>query len=147
MKLATVSKKKYKIEIDELPLVSDVTAMYNYINTVKVDLNFLKYLDSIIGLNDTVLSKWLNITTRTMHNYKTKSVVDLKDNTKEQIVLLLALYKHGSNVFNSTEKFEEWLKAKNILLGNKSPLDYLNTATGVQFIDRRLTAIEFGENV
>lgn len=145
--MATIAKKKYKIEIDELPLVNDVSAVYNYINTVKIDLNFFKYLDSIIGLNDSILSKWLNITTRTMHNYKTRSVVDLKDNTKEQIVLLLALYKHGINVFNTSDKFEEWLKSKNILLGNKQPLDFLNTATGIQFIDRRLTAIEFGDNV
>lgn len=145
--MATIAKKKYKIEIDELPLVNDVSAVYNYINTVKIDLDFFKYLDSIIGLNDTVLSKWLNITTRTMHNYKTRSEVDLKDNTKEQIVLLLALYKHGINVFNTSDKFEEWLKAKNILLGNKQPLEFLNTATGILFIDRRLTAIEFGDNV
>lgn len=145
--MATAIKKRYKVETGELPMVSDVSAIYNYIHTVKIDINFFKYLDSIIGLNDTVLSKWLNITTRTMHNYKTKSAVELKENTKEQIVLLLALYKHGTKVFNSTDKFEQWLKAKNILLSNKAPLDFLNTATGVQFIDRRLTAIEFGDNI
>ncbi|MEG0984268.1 MbcA/ParS/Xre antitoxin family protein, partial [Algoriella sp.] len=91
-------------------------------------------------------SKWLNITTRTYRNYKTKDV-SLKDNTKEQIVLLISLYKHGLDVFMTKEDFEHWLTTPNILLDNKAPMDFLDTVSGLKFIDNRLTAMEFGENV
>ena len=49
---------------------------------------------------------------------------------------------------NSDKKqFETWLTLQNPLLDNRAPADFLNTISGIQFIDSRLTAMEFGENV
>lgn len=45
------------------------------------------------------------------------------------------------------EDFELWLSQKNYLLDNRAPEDFLETISGIKFIDNRLTAIEFGENV
>ena len=45
------------------------------------------------------------------------------------------------------EDFEHWLTTPNILLDNKAPMDFLDTVSGLKFIDNRLTAMEFGENV
>ena len=104
-------------------------------------------LDSIIGLNDSVLSDWLNITPRTYRNYKQNTDVVLKGNVKEHIVLLLSLYKHGVEVFGNTPDFEHWLTEKNRLLDNEAPYSFLTTVSGIKFIDNRLTALEYGENV
>jgi uncharacterized protein (DUF2384 family) len=60
---------------------------------------------------------------------------------------LISLYEHGIDVFDTKENFDEWLLSENKLLDNKAPKDFLNTVTGIKFIDTRLTAIEYGDNV
>lgn len=144
--MGTATLKRQKKVIDEIPEVNDFTNIYFYVNHYDIDQSYIQLLDELSGLKDEIISKWLNITTRTYRNYKTKNV-SLKDNTKEHIVLLLSLYKHGLEVFNTKEEFEQWLTTPNFLLDSKSPMDFLDTISGLKFIDNRLTAIEFGENV
>ena len=116
------------------------------VNVISINIIEIQYLDELSTLKDEIISSWLNITTRTYRNYKTKDV-SLKDNTKEHIVLLISLYKHGLEVFNTKDDFEKWLTTTNLLLDNKAPADFLDTVSGLKFIDNRLTAIEYGENV
>ena len=144
--MVTTTLKEYKKIIADIPEVNDFTNVYFYVNNYTIDQKYIQYLDELSNLKDEIISKWLNITTRTYRNYKTKDV-SLKDNTKEQIVLLISLYKHGLDVFTTKEDFEHWLTTPNILLDNKAPMDFLDTVSGLKFIDNRLTAIEFGENV
>ncbi|WP_282628207.1 MbcA/ParS/Xre antitoxin family protein [Empedobacter sedimenti] len=144
--MATVKLKSYKQIIDEIPEVRDFTNVYFYVNRYNIDQKYIQYLDELSTLKDEIISSWLNITTRTYRNYKTKDV-SLKDNTKEHIVLLISLYKHGLEVFNTKDDFEKWLTTTNLLLDNKAPADFLDTVSGLKFIDNRLTAIEYGENV
>jgi uncharacterized protein (DUF2384 family) len=66
---------------------------------------------------------------------------------KEQVLLLLSLIKHGVEVFGSVKEFDNWLNAENFYFDNKSPVTFLNTITGMKFIDDRLTAMEYGDNV
>ena len=57
-------------------------------------------------------------------------------------------HRHVHSLHNMTkEDFEHWLTTPNILLDNKAPMDFLDTVSGLKFIDNRLTAMEFGENV
>ncbi|WP_322969903.1 MbcA/ParS/Xre antitoxin family protein [Faecalibacter sp. LW9] len=144
--MATLELKRRKKLIDDLPDVSDFTNIYHYVNHHTIDQSYIQILDELSGLKDDIISKWLNITTRTYRTYKTKNV-SLKDNTKEHIVLLLSLYKHGLEVFTTKEEFEQWLTTPNYLLDSKAPMEFLDTISGLKFIDNRLTAIEFGENV
>lgn len=119
--------------------------MYYYISNNIINNTYIEMLHKLIGFSDTIIANWLNITTRTLRNYKSKNTV-LKDNTKEHIVSILSLYRHGIEVFNTKENFEKWLATENILLSNKQPKDFLDTISGIRLIDNRLTAIEFGEN-
>lgn len=144
--MATLELKRRKKIINDLPEVNDFTNVYFYVNHHDIDQEYISILDELSGLKDEIISKWLNITTRTYRNYKTKNV-SLKDNTKEHIVLILSLYKHGLEVFTTKEEFEQWLTTPNFLLDSKAPMDFLETVSGLKFIDNRLTAIEFGENV
>lgn len=132
--------------MQELPTVNEPSAVFFYANRSKSDIEFIHILDNLIGLKDETLSKWLNITTRTFRNYRNSNNLVLKENTKEHIILILSLYKHGKEVFDTTENFEQWLSKKNLLLDNIAPVDFLETISGIQFIDHRLTALEFGEN-
>ncbi len=100
--------------------------------------------DEAIGLADEIKAKWLNITTRTLHNYRTKGA-DLKNHMKEQIVMILALYNHGLEVFASHSEFERWLETPNAMWNMQRPLDFLETKSGIDFIESRLMGLEFGE--
>ena len=70
-----------------------------------------------------------------------------KDNVKEQVLLLLSLVKHGLSVFGSARALDQWLNQPNFYFDNRSPNAYLNTVTGIKFVDDRLTAMEYGDNV
>lgn len=139
------AKAEYHFSEDSFPLVSDSAAIYMRV-TEPSSRNYLKIFDDLIDLSDIIVSNWLNITTRTLRNYRKSKDIQLKDNTKEHIITILALYKHGMDVFESKADFEKWLSTKNLLLDNQAPMDFLDTISGIKLIDNRLTAMEFGEN-
>jgi uncharacterized protein (DUF2384 family) len=60
---------------------------------------------------------------------------------------LLSLMQHGIEVFGSKSDFDQWLATENFFLDGKEPNSFLNTIAGVRFIDDRLTAMEYGDNV
>src|SRR5690606_28670729 len=98
MVAGTLDRKQKRI-IAGIPPVSDFFKVYFYTVNSQSDYELVMLLDRIIGLNDSVLADWLNITPRTFRNYKHNAEVVLKGNVKEHIVLLLSLYKHGMEVF------------------------------------------------
>lgn len=142
----TLNPRQKKI-IEEIPLVSEYSHLYFYTTQSDSDSEFIAILDSVIGLSDTVLSKWLNITPRTFRNYRNSTNLILKENTKEHVILILSLYKHGIELFDTVENFEFWLSKNNPVLDNRAPIEFLETISGIKFIDDRLTAMEYGENV
>lgn len=146
MSAATLNTEQERI-IQDIPAIGDFTNIYFYTDRSMLDAEYISILDRVVGLSDSVLSKWLNITPRTLRNYKKNSTPVLKANIKEHIILILSLYKHGIGVFGSKDDFEEWLSKKNYLLDGRVPIDFLDTVSGIKFIDNRLTAMEFGENV
>lgn len=139
--------KEQKGIISEIPSVGDDSAVYFYTSDSKSDAVLVSILEKLSSMSDPVLSRWLNITPRTFRNYKTNPDLVLKENTREHIILIISLYKHGVEVFGDVQNFESWLSKKNRLLDQKAPLEFLETGSGIKFIDNRLTAIEFGENV
>lgn len=141
-----VLDKKTKESIKDIPEIGDLTKIFFYVNNHNVNSQYLNILKELTNLKDDILSNWLNINTRTFRNYRKSNIV-LKDNTKEHIVLLISLYKHGIEVFDSIENFDKWLTTENFLLDKKAPMDFLDTVSGLKFIDDRLTALEYGDNV
>src|SRR5690606_12278807 len=118
MTTIALDKKQKKI-MDEVTSISCCSKIYCYLCKSKFDYEYINILDRVIGLNDKILSDWLNISTRTYRNYKTKDNIILKDNIKEHIILILSLYKHGEDVFGSIANFEKWLTQKNVLLEDR----------------------------
>ena len=114
----------------------------------KKDINwkYLNALRELTHLNDDIIAGWLNLSVRTFRDYRKPDAV-YKENIKEHVLLLLTVIKHGINVFGSKDEFDKWLYTKNFFLDNETPGSFLNTITGIKFIDDRLTAIEFGDNV
>lgn len=157
-KYLSVSKPYEEQEISEknkvneaaaalLPNIDNLTDAYYYVKDNVQDNILFEQFDKTIKLGDETVAKWLSITSKTLENYRKRKRLRLKTALKEHMVLLLSLYEHGREVFGSIQEFETWLSHKNILLDDTEPSEFLDTITGVSFIDNRLTAIEFGENV
>ncbi|OJV54886.1 MAG: hypothetical protein BGO31_16215 [Bacteroidetes bacterium 43-16] len=138
--------KGYNKIMKELPTVNEPGSVYFYLSKNNVNNTYIELMDELVTLNDTVISNWLNITPRTLRNYRSKEA-NLKDNTKEHIISILSLFKHGIAVFGTTAVFEQWLAAPNYFLDEKAPMDFMDTISGISLIDNRLTAMEYGENV
>ena len=116
------------------------------LKTQDVNWEYVKYVKEFTNIKDELLSDWLNINVKTFRSYK-KQDAELKENLKEQIVLLISLFKHGQEIFGTIEAFYTWLDTDNFYLDNGKPISYLKTVTGIRFIDDRLTGMEYGDNI
>ena len=143
--MAAVAKSK-AVNIFNIPEISNFTKILFYLKQNNINWKYFNYLKEITSLNDEIISNWLNINPKTLRAYRKPESVS-KDNVKEHLVLLISLYKHGNQVFQSKENFDKWLLTENYFLDNKAPKEFLDTITGIKFIDDRLTSIEYGDNI
>jgi putative toxin-antitoxin system antitoxin component (TIGR02293 family) len=91
------------------------------------------------------MAYWLNVNVKTMRTYRNDDQ-PLRPDVKEQLVMLLALARHGMELFGDGKTFGRWLNAENLMLDKKKPSDLLNTNSGVRMMDDRLTGMEYGDN-
>lgn len=141
-----MSTKKPYPEMQSLPDLVNETAVLSYLNTQSVNISSLDKLRALAHVNDTVIASWLNINVKTLRNYKTEDA-KIKDYVQEKIVLLLSLFKHGMEVMGDSKIFSNWLETSNFFFDNKTPSDFLTTFSGILFVDERLSAMEYGDNV
>lgn len=125
--------------------ISD-SEILHILHTGDINWNHVNALKNLTDYNDEVIAQWLNLSVKTLREYRKPKIV-LKENIKEHVLLLLALIKHGIEVFGSSEGLENWLDNENFFFDNEKPESFLNTITGIRFVDDRLTAIEYGDNV
>lgn len=141
-----------KAERLEAGIIRDVPGQINdveilhFLHNKDINWNYVNAIKNLTDLNDDVISDWLNLSVKTFREYRKPQSI-FKENVKEHVLLLLALFKHGIEVFGSPKAFEDWLNAKNFYFDNEKPEKFLNTVTGIRFVDDRLTAMEFGDNV
>ncbi|MFI5150290.1 MAG: antitoxin Xre/MbcA/ParS toxin-binding domain-containing protein [Bacteroidia bacterium] len=94
---------------------------------------------------DSVISDMLKISTKTYQTYK-KPKAKIKENVKDRMAIIGQLFDHGTALFGSTLSFIQWLNTPNFIFGGVPPFDYLDKINGPQFIDDRLTGMEYGDN-
>ncbi|WP_113925540.1 antitoxin Xre/MbcA/ParS toxin-binding domain-containing protein [Cognataquiflexum aquatile] len=135
-----------KFSKSHVPAIGNDIDILFFIKNEEVDLQYLNYLKEITSFSDEVIAHWLDVSVKTLRNYR-KSESDLKESLKEHLVLLLSLYQHGTDVFGNAENFDKWLDTKNYFFDNLAPKDFLSTSSGIRFTDDRLTAMEYGDNV
>lgn len=141
---------EYGSFLSEIPSRVGDEELLTILRTKNINWQYINAIRNLTGMSDEVLSTWLNVTVRTLRSYrkhKSGTTELLKDHFKEHVLLLLSLMKHGISVFGSRDKFDAWLGTENFFFDNKSPSSFLTTITGIRFVDDRLTAMEFGDNV
>jgi len=130
-----------------IPQINNTIAFIEYIRHNNVNFNHFNYLRQIVTLPDQTISDWLHISAKTFLSYRTQGKTSPKENTQEQALMIIALYKHAEEVFDSNEDFTKWLNTPNFFFDNKAPQELLGTISGIKYIDDRLTAMEYGDNV
>ncbi len=137
-------KKKYKnIEIPSF--VSEPEMLYA-VRQNNIDSEQIFNLKMLSGLKDEFLSLSLNLNIKTFRNFKLRQL-PMKPYLQEHVFALLSLFNHGIEIFGSSDQFNEWLQKPNHFFDNDSPLNFLNTISGIKYTDDRLIAIEYGDNV
>ena len=141
-----ITMSKPYSEMENIPdRVSESEVLY-MMSTRDINWSYMKLFKEFTSLKDNIISKWLNISVRTLHNYK-RSDIKFKANMKEQLLLLFSLFKHGKGVFGSIPAFYNWLNTENFYFDGAPPVSNLNTVSGIRVVDDRLTAMEYGDNV
>jgi len=132
--------------IQNIPERISDSEVLHMLKSENINGEYISYVKEFSKINDEILSEWFNINVKTFRSYKKQDTI-LKENLQEQVVLLISLYKHGIEVFGEVEDFNKWLDTENFFLENSKPITYLKTVTGIRFVDDRLTAMEYGDNV
>lgn len=131
--------------LKDVPRIINDSEILNFLYTKEVNWKHVNAIKQLTSFSDDILSDWLNISVKTFREYK-KPKSTFKENVKEQVLLLLSLIKHGELIFGSVDEFDKWLSSPNFYFDKKPPAVFLNTVTGIRFVDDRLTAMEYGDN-
>ncbi len=133
-------------QLEQIPRKLSGLELIHYIQNTDIDWSYLELLKAQSNLSDQVIASWLNISEKTFRQYK-KGTQPFKPSIQERILLLLSLTIHGKEVFGSGEEFVNWLSTDNFFFDGKPPITFLDTVTGIRFVNERLTALEMGDNV
>jgi len=128
-----------------IPSRVDTNVTLRMIKAGKIGSQHLQAIKDLTLLNDEKISDWLDISVKTFRSYK-KPNTTIKARIKEHAVLTLSIIKHGIEVFGTKENFAKWLEQENFFFDKQAPIVFMNTYSGIKFIDDRLTGIEFGDN-
>jgi putative toxin-antitoxin system antitoxin component (TIGR02293 family) len=102
----------------------------------------LKSLAEHLGISMETMSRLLHTSHR---NIQRKHEEELLDTLKTEKVLELAAFaQRGIEVIGSKTGFIEWLHSPLVSLGNKTPLDFLDTSFGIQMVTKILGRLEQG---
>lgn len=145
-KIMTKANYDEFIKSQNIPSQLNDNEVVSYVRQQDIGWKHILTLQQLTGFKDEIISEWLNISVRTLRTYKNPGTT-LKQNLKEQVVLLISLIKFGNDVFGSSRAFEEWLLTSNFFFDRQPPLTYLNTVSGIRFVNDRLIAMEHGDNV
>jgi len=94
------------------------------------------------GLTLKELSSYLRISTRSIQEKEPTQFI--APGPSERALYIARLFKLGSDVFGSLEKFHNWLNIENSVMGGEKPVSYLDTFSGIQLVMDELNAIEYG---
>lgn len=131
--------------LERIPARIKTTEVLNLINSGTINSKYLTVLKNFSNFSDDIISNWLNINVKTYRSYK-KADSTIKADIQEHTVMLLALIKHGIDVFGGKDDFSKWLETENFHFWKRKPVEYLNTISGIKFVDSSLTGMEYGDN-
>ena len=132
--------------LKSIPARIDSNKTLGMIKSDKIGPEYLHIIKTITAFNDHKISSWFDISEKTYRTLKLTRNNHIKARIQEQAIMVLSLIKHGMEVFGTAANFTSWLEKENFYFDKKAPIDFMNTLSGIKFIDDRLTGMEFGDN-
>jgi putative toxin-antitoxin system antitoxin component (TIGR02293 family) len=102
---------------------------------------FFEFADSI-NMPEKKLAVLINISSRTIHNYKEQQK-PLDPVQSEHLLKLIALYGKGENIFGNIDELNYWLQ-KPFWNSKEKPIDWLTTPGGVDLVMDELGRLSHG---
>ena len=102
----------------------------------------LERIQSHLDISDARLAPMLGVSPRTLRRRRTAGT--LTPDESDRLALLAEVIALAQQAFDSKAAAREWLRAPHSLLGGESPLDHMNTVTGMQEAKTMLYHIEYG---
>lgn len=96
----------------------------------------------LLDVSDKEMARLLNQSVATFH--RQAKLRRLDPATSERLLLLTRLTIYGATVFQDKGKFTRWLRRPLRLLADRSPLDLLDSTTGIQLVEDILGRIDYG---
>ena len=123
----------------------DNNDVFKLINATRegVDFEVFDEFSITYPLNLTDWSRILNMSERTIQRYKRESKKFDSIHT-ERLIMIMLLFKKGTEVFGSTENFLAWINSKSIALGGVKPTNLLDNSFGINMVRDELIKIEHG---
>lgn len=114
------------------------------INKIKsgISQKELLHLKEITGLDYEKLAFIVGLTRQTIAQKPVSYKYEVSESDK--IYRIADLYSYGYDVFENKEGFNEWMTAENAALGNKKPIDFLDTMYGFQEVKDLIGRIDYG---
>jgi len=101
-------------------------------------------LVEISGISKRFLAEEVfDISLKTMMRYQ-KDNKKLNPRNSEIALKLMNLFRKGIEIFGTMISFMSWLNKEAYGLGDKLPINLMNTNTGIDLIEEELIRIEFG---
>ena len=102
-------------------------------------------LRSLAGYLGTTMEKMSSLVHSSHRNIQRKDDDELLDTLKTEKVLELAAFiKRGIDVIGTEAAFKEWVHSPILALGNRKPIDFLDTTFGIQMALKVLGRLEQG---
>ncbi len=94
------------------------------------------------GVSRLQLSNILHISTRQLNRYEEQDRLSVEQSNF--LYEFTRLYVRSLNVLGDKQTVDKWLSRPNLALGEKSPLELLDTIEGFRLVDDVLAQIEYG---
>lgn len=123
----------------------DNNDVFKLINATRegVDYKTFNEFSVTYPLNTTDWSRILNVSERTFQRYKRENKKFDSIHT-EKLLLIMLLFKKGTEVFGNKSNFLTWINSKNIALGGVLPISLLDNSFGISMVKDELIKIEHG---
>jgi putative toxin-antitoxin system antitoxin component (TIGR02293 family) len=95
-----------------------------------------------INVDFEILSSILGTTKTTLHKKAPEET--FSPSISEKFIALADLYKYGYEVFEDHDKFNKWVKTSNRALGDRVPLEVMDTFFGIEEVKNIIGRIEHG---
>lgn len=102
----------------------------------------LEHVRDYLNASDDLLARALGVSARTLK--RRRETGTLTTNESDRLVLLAEIVALARQALDNVESAREWLRTPHSMLGGESPLDHMDTVTGMQEVKTMLYHIEYG---